>query len=77
MKTFSTPASSNVASVSHDGSTLTVVFKNGGAYSYARVPESVFEALKSAPSVGAYLARHVKPNYPATRGTAPQTEIKS
>lgn len=54
--------SSNVDKVGYDEATKTlgVVFKNGGAYHYADVPKSVYDALLAADSVGAYIHAHVK-----------------
>jgi hypothetical protein len=57
--------SSNVAAVGYDegSSTLQVEFNNGAAYQYFDIPESIFEGLRDADSVGAYLAAHIKGSY--------------
>jgi hypothetical protein len=58
--------SSNVDSIGYDPDTQTlrVRFNNGSAYEYMNVPAMEFEQLRSAPSVGSYLNRNVKGNYP-------------
>jgi hypothetical protein len=57
--------SSNIEAVGYDvdSSTLQVEFKNGGTYQYFDVPERVFEELRDASSVGAYLAANIKGVY--------------
>ena len=55
-----TPESSTIASIDHDGNNkLTVEFKSGGEYHYD-VPESVYHAMKSAPSAGKFHHANVK-----------------
>jgi len=58
-------ASSNVASVGYDASTLTleVEFHSGSVYQYFDVPEAVFQELVSSQSVGTYLNQHIKNSY--------------
>jgi len=58
--------SSNVDSIGYDPDTQTlrVRFNNGSVYDYMNVPAMEFEQLRSAPSVGSYLNRNVKGNYP-------------
>jgi hypothetical protein len=55
-------SSSNVAAVAYNAptNTLGVRFLNGSEYHYFGVPEEIFEALKSATSVGTYLNAAVK-----------------
>jgi uncharacterized protein with von Willebrand factor type A (vWA) domain len=57
--------SSHVAEVGHDAATLTleIAFKDGKVYQYFDVPETVFQELMSAPSVGIFLNAHIKNNY--------------
>jgi len=57
--------SSNVAAVGYDeaSETLQVAFNNGGMYQYFDVPQSVFEGLRDADSVGGYLAAQIKGVY--------------
>lgn len=58
--------SSNVDSIGYhpDTQTLRVRFNNGSVYEYMNVPPMEFEQLRTAPSVGSYLNRNVKGNYP-------------
>jgi lysyl-tRNA synthetase class 2 len=59
------PASSNIASVSHDDSTdtLTVDFTDGSTYEYMNVPASVYRAFMAAGSAGQFFHRQVKGRY--------------
>lgn len=54
--------SSNIEAIGYDveSETLQVEFKNGSTYQYFDVPERVFEQLRDADSVGAYLSSNVK-----------------
>lgn len=58
-------SSSNVASVGYDAYTMTleVEFTNGSVYQYFDVPETEYQALVSASSVGSYLNRNIKTSY--------------
>lgn len=55
-------SSSTVSAVGYDqsSSTLGVRFLNGSEYHYYGVPESVFDGLRSAASIGRYLDQNVK-----------------
>lgn len=57
--------SSNIERFKYDATNqvLTVEFKNGGAYNYFDVIESVFEEMKNAESRGKYLAQRIKGTY--------------
>jgi hypothetical protein len=62
--------SSNVASVGWepagedtDEGTLEVQFRSGHIYHYARVPESIYQALVGAASVGSFLRDEVIGTY--------------
>lgn len=57
--------SSNVAEVGYDASTMTleVKFNNGSIYQYFDVPETVYQGLMRASSVGTYLSSQIKNNY--------------
>ncbi len=59
-------SSSNVEAIGYDETTetLRVWFLNGTTYDYSGVGLMEFEALRDAPSVGSYLARNVKGQYP-------------
>lgn len=54
--------SSNIEAIGYDvgSETLSVEFKNGSTYQYFDVPERVFEELRDAGSVGAYLSSNIK-----------------
>lgn len=64
-----TIGSSNVDSIGYDEATqiLRVRFLKGGLYEYRNVPSIEFEQLRNTPSVGSYLARNIKGNYPYDR----------
>ena len=57
-------SSSNLASVGYQDGILEVAFKSGSVYQYTGVPESVYEALMSAPSHGKFFAAFICNNYP-------------
>lgn len=61
--------SSNVESVGYDENEqiLYVRFLTGAMYIYKGVNNYEFEGLLSAPSVGSYLHRNIKNNYPYER----------
>ena len=66
--------SSNVKSVGWEPSeedpatgTLEVEFLSGGIYQYAEVPQSTFQALLGAASVGRYLNQNVIGTYTDSR----------
>lgn len=56
-------SSSNLASVGYEDGILEVAFKSGSVYQYIGVPESVYDALMSAPSHGKYFATYIRNNY--------------
>jgi hypothetical protein len=57
--------SSNVADVGYDALTMTleIGFKDGTVYQYFDIPESVYQELLSADSVGRFLNQQVKNSY--------------
>ena len=61
--------SSNVESIGYDESseTLEIEFKNGSIYQYFEVNAKVFEELRAADSVGAYMSAHIKGKYRYSR----------
>lgn len=65
MEWIETPESSNIERFGYEESdnTLCVEFKKGGAYQYFDIPEHIFEAMKSAPSKGQFLAQQIKGIY--------------
>lgn len=58
-------SSSTVVSVGYEPSTLTleVEFKNGSIYQYFDMPDSVYQELMRASSVGKFLNANIKNNY--------------
>lgn len=46
---------------------LDITFKNGDVYRYSKVPKSVFNQIRSAPSVGRYYNQNIKGLYPIKR----------
>lgn len=62
-------SSSNISSIGYDNNTQTleVVFQNGSVYQYYNVPETIFEALKQAPSKGQFLNSQIKNAFPYSR----------
>lgn len=57
--------SSSVASVGYDPNTMTleVEFGDGSVYQYFDVPETVYQDLMSATSVGTYLNQNIRASY--------------
>jgi hypothetical protein len=57
--------SSVVAAIRYDASksTLRVVYVSGAVYDYKKVPEEVYNEMKTAFSKGEYLNKEIKPNY--------------
>jgi len=62
-------SSSNVEGIAYDDNsqTLFVKFLNTNVYAYKNVPKFEFDNLLIAPSVGSYLNRNIKGNYPYER----------
>ena len=57
--------SSAVEAVEHDGDDLTVTFSGGARYLYAGVPPGTYAELLASASIGGFVNREIKPNYPA------------
>jgi len=62
-------SSSHVASVGYDTNTLTleVEFKDGLVYQYFDVPETVYQELMRASSVGQFMHANIRNNYRYTK----------
>jgi KTSC domain len=62
-------SSSTVLSIGYDSASLTleVEFSKGTVYQYFDVPQSAYEELLTAPSIGGYLNTMIKPNYRYTQ----------
>ena len=67
---FVNVVSSNLSQVGYNPNTMemTVIFHNQRAYTYSNVPESVFNNLISAGSVGRYFHAFVQNNYSFRHG---------
>lgn len=61
--------SSNVAEIGYDTVTMTleVAFKNDTVYQYFDVPESLYQELMCAESVGKFLNAQIKNSYRYTK----------
>ena len=55
--------SSSVRSVGWSDGTLELEYANGDIYQYFDVPQPTYAALLAAPSIGAYVNKHIKPYY--------------
>ena len=53
--------SSSVRSVGWSDGTLELEYVNGDIYQYFDVPQPTYAALLAAPSIGAYVNKHIKP----------------
>lgn len=55
--------SSQIEAIGHDEQTKTLAirFKGGAVYRYSNVEKELFEAVKTAASVGGYFSRYIKP----------------
>jgi len=58
-------SSSNVAEVGYDAVTMTIeiAFRNGTVYQYFDIPETVYQELMRANSIGQFLNQSIKNNY--------------
>jgi hypothetical protein len=52
-----------VRSVGWSDGTLELEYVNGYVYQYLDVPQPTYAALLAAPSIGAYINKHIKPYY--------------
>jgi hypothetical protein len=52
-----------VRSVGWSDGTLELEYVNGYVYQYFDVPQPTYAALLAAPSIGAYINKHIKPYY--------------
>jgi hypothetical protein len=62
-------SSSNVASVGYDPNTMTleVEFIDGSVYQYFDVPETVYQELMRASSIGHFMHANIRNNYRYTK----------
>jgi KTSC domain len=47
--------------------TLHLQFANGGTYAYPGVPAEKYAHLQAAPSLGKYVAQHIRPHHKGER----------
>lgn len=61
--------SSNVEAIGYDenSQTLQIIYKNGATYQYFDVHPQIFDDLRNANSIGAYLASNIKGVYRYSR----------
>lgn len=62
-------SSSNIEGLGYniESQILRVWFTTGTVYDYSNVPEIEYEALRTAPSIGAYFNRNIKGAYPYSK----------
>lgn len=62
IETFATDGSSRITGMAYDSAlkTLKIDYKRGGSYLYEEVPEEIFNALKTSPSIGKAIDSLVK-----------------
>lgn len=58
-------SSSNISSIGYDSSSsvLEIEFLSGGIYQYFGVPETEYNNLMNASSIGSYFAQNIKDKY--------------
>jgi hypothetical protein len=59
--------SSNVEAIGYDSGTLRVKYHKGSAYDYAGVTPLHWAQMQTTPSIGSYIARHIKPHFQAVK----------
>jgi len=52
---------------------LRIVYVSGMVYDYKKVPQEVYDEMKTAPSKGEYLNYHIKGKYQYEKVTPPNT----
>ena len=59
--------SSNIQQVGHQNADLFITLNSGGTYRYDGVPESVFEEMLAAQSVGKFSHARIKGQFPYSK----------
>lgn len=67
MSRTATFESKTLRSAKWNNETLQLTFVSGKEYTYAKVSESVFDQLVTAPSAGQFFAKHVRGHYVCQR----------
>lgn len=62
-------SSTSIASIGYDeaSQTLEIEFSNGSVYQYYNVPQTIFDELRTSPSVGKFHAYQIKDVFPFSR----------
>ncbi len=62
-------SSSNLRSIGYDPITYTleIEFHSGGIYQYTNVPQTIYQQLMAAPSLGKYFHANIRNMYPYIR----------
>ena len=57
--------SSNINAIGYDptSSVLEIEFRTGGIYRYFGVPDTIYRALVTAPSIGAFFQKRIRDTY--------------
>lgn len=57
--------STNIRSVGYDpeSNTLEIEFHSGSVYQYFNVPQTIYDELMRAPSLGSYFYKHIRGNF--------------
>lgn len=69
-KIIDTNRSSLLNSVSYENGTMLVEFKNGGAYEYQGVPETLFDEMSritESDSFGKFFIKNIRTSFPFTK----------
>lgn len=71
--------SSNIKAVGYESETqqLRVQFKLGSTYNYDEVPETAYQSLMGASSIGSHHSVHIKGKYKHTKHIEPLTGAES
>lgn len=67
MATWFEISSSNLVAIKHEGTTLSIKFKNGKVYEYANFSAKNYQKFKDADSRGKYFHAYIKNNYKAKK----------
>ncbi len=56
--------SSNIKSIGYEDGTLEIEFSQGLVYQYYGVPEELYESIFKAESIGVFVTKFIKPDFP-------------
>lgn len=60
--------SSNISHIGYDSKVLSIKFNNGDTYHYADIPESTYNDLMNAESIGTHFISKIKSIYKGIKG---------